>query len=343
MFMEAEQPADSTVAATAPVSGPAPAPVSVAPPMPSAPAPAPAPVAAKPSTRGWTMFMEAQDDGSPAPAAPAPAAPVPVAAPIAPAPVARAPVSSARARARARACACHACGCTRGSQTIDPRMDHVHGSRGGRRWRCRAAGRSTDNPGRATCFATARRTADERTVDARLDHVHGSRRAERVRDAGPGTRATAGGCRARSHAAERCLGLQGLDGVHGAAADRSAPRIHRPDAARLHADARRAGRDGRARGPAARRGRGHAAARGRAARRPQADRDHGTRARHRAADSASPAMPRCRCPSPRRRRSKPLPRGPSSLPGRSPHRSRPPRSSRRGTRRCSTSVSPSSS
>ncbi|MCA9682471.1 MAG: hypothetical protein KC457_09775 [Myxococcales bacterium] len=111
MFMEAQEaqaapmpaasaPAPSPAApspapaAAGPVLPPAPAPAPVAPvpaPAPAAPA-APAPAGAKPSTRGWTMFMEAEEaqrDPNPAAAAPAPAAPAPVApapAPAAPAP-----------------------------------------------------------------------------------------------------------------------------------------------------------------------------------------------------------------------------------------------------------------
>jgi hypothetical protein len=98
MFMDAEESA-APAGAPAPAPAPmAPAPASVAPapsmpapaPAPSMPTPAPAP-AAKPSTRGWTMFMDAAEEGA-APAAPAPAAPAPVAAPVAPAPSTPAPV-----------------------------------------------------------------------------------------------------------------------------------------------------------------------------------------------------------------------------------------------------------
>ncbi len=92
MFMEAEEgaPAASAAAAPAPAAAaPAPAPG----PAPSQPA-APEPAAAKPSTRGWTMFMEAEEPSaaaSPAsPVASQPAAPAP-SQPAAPAPAAAKP------------------------------------------------------------------------------------------------------------------------------------------------------------------------------------------------------------------------------------------------------------
>ena len=87
MFMEAEEPAAGAPAAAAPAPAPvtppatpstiAPTPVA---PAPAPAAPAPAPAAAKPSTRGWTMFMEAEAPAAPEPATapePAPAAPTP--------------------------------------------------------------------------------------------------------------------------------------------------------------------------------------------------------------------------------------------------------------------------
>jgi hypothetical protein len=85
MFMEAEEPAAASAPEPAPQPAVAPSPAPV--PAPSQPV-APPPPAAAPSTRGWTMFMEAEQPA-------ASAAPAPVAAPIAPAPVAPAPVAPA--------------------------------------------------------------------------------------------------------------------------------------------------------------------------------------------------------------------------------------------------------
>ncbi|EDM74087.1 Serine/threonine protein kinase, partial [Plesiocystis pacifica SIR-1] len=95
MFMEADDAQDAPVPASPAPAAPKPAVAPVPAPKPAAPAPAPA--GSKPSTRGWTMFMEAEEgaaDAAPAPAAPAPspapaaAAPVPAPKPAAPAPAA---------------------------------------------------------------------------------------------------------------------------------------------------------------------------------------------------------------------------------------------------------------
>ena len=78
-----------------------------------------APVAAKPSTRGWTMFMEAQEAAAePAP----PSTPAPSPAVVAPTPPAPAPERTSSGSERTGS------GSSRG-EAFDARLDHVHGGR----------------------------------------------------------------------------------------------------------------------------------------------------------------------------------------------------------------------